>query len=788
MTMIADIRQALRTFGRNPGFVFVAVLTLGLGISANTALFSVADAVLFKPLVYPSPDRIVRIEAAPMRMTKTGFTASRALEQSAVFEGAGIFIKGGLNVGGEPYAERVVAAGVSAGFFPAMGTSPLVGRPFTQEESLANARVAIVGESLWRRRLAADPALGRTLVLNGSPYTVIGVMPSGYDFPAGAEVWIPPGADLQLAGGASAPETIARMAPGVTLRQAELEAHRIKYPVGETPGPGARPVKAISLREELTGRVRPLFGMMAAAVALVLLVSCMNVANLLLARVSARQREIAIRRALGASRAHLARYLLSESLLIACLAGIIAIPMAMWALTGMRLLLPAGLHGADAIAIDGRAAVFTAALCLAATALFGLVPVLSARGLSGSLRAGTATASPFWRRFRGALVAGQLAAALILLAGSITLVKTVAAALRVDLGARGENVLTLQLTLPTGRYATSEQILSFADRLERQLRMLPKVQAVGMSNRLPGSREVATGSRVDIEGLERPPDSPVAMYLRASPDHFRTVDLPVLAGRAFTAADHAGAPRVVMVSEAIARAYGLEPSQLLGRRFAISFSGDAYAEIVGVVRDVRFAGPDAAAGPQYYVPLAQSPPRGTLYVAVKTSGDPRLAMADARAAVASVDADLPPYNVRTFDEIRASYLADRRFAMVLMLAFAVLTGVLAALGLYGVMSYLVQLRAREIGIRVTLGATPGGVLREVMRDGLWYVVPGIVAGAGLSALLLRLSISRVPGLQQPDLATLGASAACMLSLAVGALLVPARLAARIDPITALKQE
>ncbi|MEX1128124.1 MAG: ABC transporter permease [Vicinamibacterales bacterium] len=790
--MINDIRYAIRTLGRNPGFTVVAVLTLALGIGANTALFSVADAVLFKPLPYPEPERIVKISGGPLKMTKTGFTASPHLERSTVFGGAGIFITGGLNVGGEPRAERVRAAAVSAGFFQAMGTRPVIGRTFTTEESLANDRVAVVGHALWRRRLAERSTLDDPLILNGRPYTVVGVMPDRYGFPDDAEVWVPPGVDMQIAGGAIAPDNVARMAPGTTLEQARQEVFRLKYEPGEQPHPADRPIVLTPLRDELVGSVRPLFGILAVAVALVLLVACMNIANLLLVRVSAREREMSVRRALGASRARLVQYLLCENAVIAALAASVAIPVAIWTLQGMRAVLPPELHGAGEIGIDARAAAVTAVLSLAATLLFGLGPALSVRagGTADVLRSGTATASPFWRRFRGTLVAAQLAAALVLLAGSMTIVKTVSSLLNVDLGASGERALTLHLTMPIERYGTAPKAVEFHDRLDERLRAIPGAQAVGMSSLMPGSRALGSGFRMRIEGLPPVVAEPAfALYVRAGPDYFRALGIDLVAGRPFTPADRAGSPKVAIVSEQVAHVHGVEAAQLLGRRYNVGWgNAQELAEIVGVVRDVRLRGPEAGRAPMLYVPLAQAPVSSTLYVAVKTAGDPRQAIAAARRAVAAADADLPPYNIRTFEEIRASYLADRRFAMVVMLAFAGLTGLLAAIGLYGVMAYLVQLRTREIGIRVALGATPGGVLRETMRGGLRYAVPGIAIGAVMAAVLSRVSISRVPGLQQADITTLALSAGAMLCLSMLAILIPARRAGRIDPVTALKTD
>ena len=788
--MLNDLRFAFRALRRSTGFTTVAVLTLALGIGANTALFSVADAVLFKPLPYPEPERIVKISHGPVRFSKVGITASRQMEQSPAFNGVGIFATGGLNVGAEDSAERVRAAAVSAGFFQALGTSPMIGRPFTDAEATTLECVAVVGHALWRRRLSERHELDQVLVLNGKPYTVVGVMPPRYAFPDYAEVWIPTGADTQITGAAFAPDGVARLVQGTTIPAAIKEAERIKYR-GEPKHPMDQDIVITPLREELVGSVRPLFGIVAAAGLLVLLVACINTANLLLARISSREREISVRRALGASRGRLVRYLLCESALLSVIAGVLAVPAAIVTLSGLRLGLPPTLHGIPEVAIDGRAALVTSVLCVACTLLFGLAPSLSANGRSTGtiLRAGSATASLFWRRFRGALVAAEVAAGLILLAGAATIVNTVTTLMGADIGARGERVVSLQLTLPMVTYDTRPRVSDFYDRLDERLRAIPAVESAGVTTLMPGSREVAVGVRIAVEDLPDQKTESHALLIKASPDYFRTMGIDLLAGRHFLPADRAGAPPVAIVSERVARVYGLEPSQLIGRRFQDSFSDKpTFAEIVGVVRDVRHRGPEGAPGAQFYRPFAQSPTFGTLYIAVKAAGDPRSISQDVRSAVSATDARLPPYNVRTFEEIRATFVAERRFAMMLMLAFAALTASLAAVGLYGVMSYLVQLRTREIGIRVALGATPGGVLRDTMTRGLRYAVSGVLVGGALAAALSRVFISKVPGLQQVDAATLAATATAMLLLAACTIWVPARRAARVDPVEALRSE
>lgn len=787
--MLNDLRFAFRALRRSPGFTAVAVITLALGIGANTALFSVADAVLFKPLPYPEPERMVKIEDGPLRFTKAGISASRQMEQSPVFAGTGIYATGGLNVGSEGSAERVRAAAVSAGFFQAMGTPPIIGRPFTDAEATALERVAVVGHDLWRRRLGRSE-VGQPLTLNGQTYTVVGVMPPRYAFPGYSEVWIPTGVDSQITGAAFAPTSVARLAPGTTIRAAIAETERIKY-AKQPKHPMDGDVTITPLREELVGSVRPLLGIVGAAGLLVLLVACMNTASLLLARISSREREIAVRRSLGASRGRVVRYLLAESALLSVMAGALAIPAAIVTLAGVRVLLPPTLHGVGDVAIDARAALATSVLCVACTLLFGLAPSFSIdrRSAVTALRSGASTASPFWRRFRAVLVAGEVAAGLVLLAGALTIVNTVSTLMRADIGARGERVVTLQLTLPLAKYDTRPRVADFYDRLDQRLRAIPNVTAAGVTSMMPGSREVSVGVRPTVEGLTPPATESTALYIKASPDYFRAMGIDLVAGRAFTDTDRPSAPPVAIVSEGVARIYGLEPAQIIGRRIRDAFGGKAaYAEIVGVVRDVRHRGPEGAAGAQLYLPFAQAPMFGTLYVAVKSGGDPRAIMSDVRAAVGAVDAALPPYNVRTFDEIRAADVADRRFAMVLMLAFAGLTAALAAIGLYGVMSYLVQLRTREIGIRVALGATAGSVLRETLQRGLLYALGGVLAGAALAAVLSKLFMSKVPGLQQVAPSSLVAAAVGMLIVAVCTTWIPARRAARVDPVEALRGE
>jgi predicted permease len=528
------------------------------------------------------------------------------------------------------------------------------------------------------------------------------------------------------------------------------------------------------------------------AVALVLLVACLNVASLLLARVSAREREIAARRALGATGLKLVRLLLCESALLSAGAGLLAVPMAVWTLAAIRVVLPAAQVGADVVAIDARALLITAVLCVTATCIFGLAPVWSLRctGAADLLRTkSSSTSDPFWRRFRSALVIAELAIALVLIAGAATVGRTVSTLMRVDLGATGEHALTVETTLPLARYGSLEPLASFFEQMETAVKRIPGVEAVGATSRLPGTHELGIARSILVEGRPVPEGVQRAVsYLFASPDYFQAIGIPLAAGRHFVFTDRAGALPVAMISESVARRVGLSPAEAIGQRIAIGLQGSAMATIVGVVRDVRLRGPESDPGAQLYVPLAQQPNYATTFIVVKTAGDPAAVAPALRAAMASVDSSVPMYNVQTVEQIRASFLADRGFAMDVLSAFGVLALFLAGIGLYGTLTYLVQLRTPEIGIRMALGASPGAVRWQILRQGLLHAVAAVAIGAAASALLLRIMTSVVPGVERPDATVFAAAAAAMLIVIMPIIWLPARRATAIDPVHALRAE
>ncbi len=793
--MSHDLRFSLRTLARHPAFTLVAVTTLALGIGANAAVFSVIDAVLLRPLPYPEPDRIFRMTEVPFRFTPSGMLLGRVVEQAPEFAGIGLYADGGLNLGGEP-AERVRAAAVSPGFFAALGAAPTVGRTFTADDMTASAQVVVISHRLWARRFNSDRSIpGRTVLLNGKPFVVTGVLPPRVDFPNASEVWIPSGSDRQITGRAFAPAVIVRLAPGITPEHGRATMDRLNDRISAgNPDRKSPPATLTPLRDILTGGVRPIVLLVGAAVVLVLLVACINAANLLLARVASREREFAVRRALGASRGRLMRQVVSESLVLASLAGLAAIPAASVALQAVRVLVPPTMHGVTEIAMNARAVAATGALSVLTALLFGLAPSFSIRGRATAdvLRgASSSTADPFWRRVRGGLVVLEVAIALVLLIGAVTIVRTVNALMSVDLGARGERALAAEITLPTAKYTQSWQILQFYDRLEGSLRAVPGVQEIGATTYMPGTREVGVGRRIEVEStpVAETESRPTASHILATPGYFRAIGIDLVAGRSFEMTDIADSPAVALVNERLARAVDLDAAAILGHRLQLGFGGkQSWAVIVGVVRDVRLGGPERNASPQIYVPYAQSPSSGTLYLVVKTGTDPRTAVGPVRSAVAAIDPDLPLYNVRTFDEIRATYLSDRRFAMTMMLVFGGLAFALATIGLYGVVSYLVQLRAREIGIRMALGASAGVVHRQVLRSGLTLAAAGTAAGVAGGILLSRVLKALVPGVQGVDALSAVTLGVVILLVAGAATWVPARRATRVDPLIALRAE
>ncbi|MPZ20691.1 MAG: FtsX-like permease family protein [Luteitalea sp.] len=700
----------------------------------------------------------------------------------------------GLNLGrGNP--ERLRAAAVTPGFFAALNVTPAVGRAFTDADLKATDRIAVISYRLWQRRFQSDPSVvGQTITLNGREFSISGVMPERVEFPEASDVWIPRASDPQVASQVATPAFVARLAPHVTPSSAREEVLRLiqRGPMTRQDARSSS-LKVTPLREALVGDVRPVLVLLVAAALLVLLVACLNTASLLLTRVSAREREFAVRRAIGASTLRLVRQVSSESLLLAAVAALVAMPIAFWTLDAIRIFIPAGLYGGRTAAIDVRALAVLGLLSLAAAGLIGLAPSVSAqRRAAIALRVSSSTTeSRGWRRFRSALVTLEIAMAVAILIAATTIVKTVGALTAVDLGARNETAVVMEITLPRATYSSTDQIRRFYERLREELQPVPGVQAVGATNHLPGSRTMITPSQpMALEGQALPATNSVrdALRLSATTGYFSALGIDVLAGRAFTDADRASALRTAIVSEGYVRALGMQPRDILGRRVSAGLDSEQWAEVVGVVRDVRMRGPESDLEPAVYVPFAQTPINATGFVVVRAGSRFQDAVPSIRAAVARVDASLPLYNLQTFGQVRSEYLATRHFTMTTMVAFGSVAFGLAALGLYGIVSYLVRLRTREIAIRIAIGATSAVVRRQVIGEGALHAAAGIGIGLATALELWAVVSAHVPGLGQVDATVLAVVCALVFIVSIGAAWFPARRAARIDPLVALQSD
>lgn len=811
-----DLRAGVRTLLRHPTFSLVVVATLALGIGANAAIFSVVDAVLLRPLPYPDADRIVEVRGrSPQAFSAFGpdqFRVSPAeLLDSSAFHAMALSMTGGINLGGTP-AERVRVAAVTEEFFAVLGVEPLVGHAFGADDPAQTRQVAVLSHRLWQRRFAGDTAIvGASIRLNERPYVVVGVMPPRVAYPGETEVWIPNGVDFRIGERVHATTLVARLAEGVSTAQARDEVNRIEQldalarsgratvrPRGVTgsstaPEPAVR--EAVSLRGALVGSARPIFLLVASGALLVLLVASLNAANLLLTRVASRTRELSVRRALGASPLQLARQQLIETLLLSGVAALASLPAAYWALGLVRSRVPAQLYGVQDIALNGRAFAGLGGICLLAALVSGLAPALSVRSRrsAGVLQAGSAGSEGLWRRCRSALVVAEMAAAVILLVGALALVGVVRDALAVDLGVRGGNAVVFELSFPEESYPSRDDLSSFYERLADELARIPGIEAFGATDQLPGEPDGGVvGTLIGVVGRPWQPsgDQRWADELTATPGYFEAIGIDVIAGRTFDASDRMGARPVVVVSEGYARALGVEAAELLGEQVDTSSVGRArYAEIIGVVRDVRLQGPEGDFRAALYRSFLQRPSWWNLrHAVVKGHSDPGALAAAARAAIAAVDPGLPLDNVRTFDEVIAQHLEDRRLAMATMLAFGGLALLLASAGLYAVLAYLVRLRRREIGVRLALGAAPARVRREVLASGVRHALAGCMVGLAGCAAILRLASAGVAGVGPFDLGNAVLVSCSIGVVAVLATWMPAARATRVDPVSVLRVE
>ncbi|MGH9350453.1 MAG: ABC transporter permease [Vicinamibacterales bacterium] len=803
-TLRQDLRYACRRLLASPGFTAVAVLTLALGIGANSAIFSVINAVLLRPLPYPESDRLVGMyhiwEGTRQPMSPANFLdlrqQTRTLEDAAAIDPTEVTITGA----GDPI--RVDASEVSASFFGVLRAHPFLGRTFAPDENEPGKdKVVVLAHGLWQQRFGgrAD-IIGASVSLDGTPHTVIGVMPRGFSYPAGQSLWIP----LEYtdrtrnARGAWYLRAVARLKTGVSAEQSAGEiallgkALETQYPRANT-GVG---FNTYPLHEALVGNLRPALLVLIGAVGFVLLIACANVANLLLARAVARETELAVRRAVGAGPARLARQLLTESLVLSAAGGAAGLLVATWGAGLLVALQPEGIPRLNEVGIDSRVGMFTLGLSVLTGIVFGAIPTFQmTRGsLASSLKEGgrSQLAARGSARVRATLVVAEMALAVMLLAGAGLLIRSFGRLQSVDPGFRPESTVSFGLALPATTYKEPAQIAGFYDRLVERMRTLPGVRAAGGVMGLPLS---GLSFNISFNVAGRPPAAPgqdQTMEVRvATPDYFRTLGIPLKKGRLFADSDTAQTPNVALLSEAAARRF-FSTEDPIGKRVELGWGRGpgtprAGGEIVGIVGDVREHGLDEDYPPEIYLPMRQWPVVRMTMVA-RTTVPPLGLAAELTQAVHDVDANLPVSNIRTVQDVVSESIAQPRFYMLLLATFAAVALVLAAIGIFGVMSYTVSQRTREIGIRMALGAQGGRVVSMVVGQAMLLAAAGLALGLAAALALSRTMTTLLFDLSPTDPMTFAIVAAVLALVAFLASYVPARRAAGVDPIQALRAE
>jgi predicted permease len=809
--MIHDLRYALRALLKSPGFTLVALLTLALGIGANTALFSVIDAALLRPFPYPEPDRIVRVfsmaRGSENSVSPADFFDWQAMTRS--FTGLAAVNAISMASSGEGPAEQVPGETVTGDFFRILGVQPALGRTFTdEEETPGRGFVAILSNALWRTRFGADPHIvGRTIRLDGQAWQVVGVMPRGFAYPSNALMWLPLAfpPDLKVMRGGHYLDVIGRLRSGVTLEAASHEMAAVATRIGAA-NPGVNigwTAEALSLRDATVGDIRPALLLLLGAVGFVLLIACVNVANLLLSRGTVRAREHAVRAALGASTSRLARGVIAESLWLGLGGAALGLGLAAWGTDAIVALAPDDIPGIAGARTDLVVLAFAAGLGMLTSLLFGLLPAWRAGrvvALAERLRDGGAALGGYHgRRSRQSLVVAEVALAVVLVVGAGLLLKSFVRLRAVDPGFDPHGVLTFDAFLPYN--ASPARAQQFYGSLLDRLRALPGVQAAGAIFGLP-LRDFGYGiSLHEVDGQElslQDQESRISPQIRVvTPDFFRALGIELVRGRVFTEADRDGTLPVAVVSETAARRIWGAQDPLghhftLGTRLGLGPNAPRTGGVViGVVRDVRDVSLARDGRPWVYVVHSQFPV-GQMSVALRTAGDPASLVTPARSALAAVDPDIPMFHVRTMGEWISNSMTRRRFYASLIGVFAALALGLAGVGVYGVLSQAVSERTREIGLRVALGAAPGEVTALVVRQGIAPAAVGVGVGLVL-ALALTLALTRflAPMLFQvrpADLPTYALVTGFILAVALVAAWIPARRAARVDPLVALRSE
>lgn len=797
-----DVRYASRMLLRQPGFAIVAVVTLALGIGANTAVFTVINGVLLRALPYGDPDRIVMLLNGRNGRLSAAFSPPNFIDvttDSGVFTGAAAFQPTTSNVTGLGDPQRIEGADVTWPFFNVIGVTPRLGRVFTESDEKEHAAVVVLSDGLWRRQFGARAdVVNQTVVMDGKPVTVVGVVPPEVALPRTAEYWRP----LVFSSGDVAPQArgaqwvfvVARLKSDVDLAAANgriaVVADRLAHEFPRTNQ--NRMMTAVRLHDRMVGGVRPALLVLFGAVTLVLLIACVNVANLLLARAHGRSREVAVRAALGAGRGRLVQQFLAESLVLGLAGALGGLVVAYWSTRALIALGPASIPRLAAVAIDWQVMAFAAAVSIATSTLFGLVPALASttRLAARSLAAGRSIGSS-GARVRKVLVVCEMALAVMLLVGAGLLMRSYQQLNAVEPGFAPDHVLTFNLSLPESKYPSSTAVNQFVSGFVERLASTPQVESASAIFGLPLAGDFSASSSFTKPGEADTANSPSLGMRIITPEYFRTLRIPLRSGRHFDARDNDAGPEVVMINEEAARRYWPNENPIgqqlhLGVRLTRGVRS-GQKTIVGVVGDVKSGGLETATPPEVYLPHAQHPV-DSLTVTVRTSIDPFAFVPQVRAVLAGMDRELPMADVRTMPDIIGRSVAERRFVMLLLAAFAVVAVTLAAIGVYGVLAYVVSQRTQEIGVRLAIGAAPTDVVRLFVREGAVLATLGLTFGLLGALAANRAMTSLLFGVRPNDPSTFAAVAAALALVALGASYLPARRAARVDPVIALADE
>jgi putative ABC transport system permease protein len=793
-----DLRYGLRMLLKNPGFTTTATLTLALGIGANTAVFSVVNAVLLRPLPYENPGQLVRLWAdnSGRRTEQNHFAPAEITgfrDQLMTFEEIGMFDIGlSANLTGGAQPERVNGSEATPGLFTTLRVNPILGRTFLPDETdVAQSKVALISESLWRRRFGADPNFaGRSVMLDGVGFTVVGVLPASFKFPEKVDLWLPfsfTAADWKNDWAHHYVEVVGRLKPGVTTAQVRAELDTVIPRVLPSFPPAWKEkwsVTLVPMREQVVGKVSSTLWILFGAVGFVLLIACVNVANLSLSRASARQKEISIRAALGAGRLRIVRQLLAESLLLSIIGGGAGALLAFGAVKLSSVSLLAGLPRAEEVTVDGRVLLFTMAISIVTGVVFGLTPALQASNpnLNDALKEGGGRSSGSRAGLRNLLVVSEIALSLVLLIGAGLLVKSFLRVKGVNAGFDPRNVLTAQVTLPRAEYPDTARQNAFLRQTIERLETLPGVKSVAATVNL--QLDNAWGIGYLVPGRENTPNQ-AADNAYVTPGYFRTLGIPMVKGRDFSDRDIAATAPVVIISESLARKHFHDEAPL-GQRL---YTAGVNCEIIAVVADVKARGLELDAGPAIYIPYAQKRTIAAFFTyTIRVEPEPLSLAGAVENEIRNADRNLPVANVRTMEQIVSTSLAQRRLTTLLLGVFALTAVALAAVGIYGVMSYSMERRRSEIGIRMALGAKGRDVLAMILWQGMKQALLGVTLGLFGAFWLTGLLEGLLFGVRPTDPLTFAAVASLLVAVALSACYIPARRATKVDPLVALRRE